>query len=111
MRPGQNPLVILTALEVEAAQLSQYFFPMAPDQALLQFLTILADLEYKVEKRTCSTGQRLDRDQVLLMIRTRYDNLQRQRNKGGGRRDGGHAFIDDAGSSGKPGGRSTPRGA
>ena len=38
------------------------------------------------------------------MIRTRYDNLQRQRNKGGGRRDAGHAFIADAGSSGKPGG-------
>ena len=45
------------------------------------------------------------------MIRTRYDNLQRQRNEGGGRRDAGHAFIADAGSSGKPGGRSTPRGA
>ena len=45
------------------------------------------------------------------MKRTRYDNLQRQRNKGGGRRDAGHAFIAAAGSSGKTGGRSTPRGA
>ena len=45
------------------------------------------------------------------MIRTRYDNLQRQRNKGGGRKDTGHAFIADAGSSGKTGGRSAPRGA
>ena len=35
MRPGQNPLVILTALEEMAAQLSQQIFPMAPDQALL----------------------------------------------------------------------------
>ena len=35
-----------------------------------------------MEKRTGSIGQRLDRDQVLLMIRTSYDNLQRQRNKG-----------------------------
>ena len=84
---------------------------MAPDQALLQFLSILPYSEYEVEKRTCSTGQRLDRDQVLLMIRTSYDNLQRQRNKGSGRRDVGHAFIADAGSSGKTGGRSTPRGA
>ena len=67
--------------------------------------------EYEVEKRTCSTGQQLDRDQVLLMIRARYDNLRRQRNKRGGRRDAGHAFISDAGSSGKTGGRSTPRGA
>ena len=61
-------------------------FSNAPlDQAVLQFMSILPDSEYEVEKRTCSTGQRLDRDQVLLMIRTRYDNLQRQRNKGGGR--------------------------
>ena len=89
-----------------AAQLSQQNFSMAPDQAFLQFLPILPDSEYKVEKRTCSTGQRLDRDQVLLMVRTRYDNLQRQRNKGGGRRDVGHAFTADAGSS--AGGRSTP---
>ena len=64
-----------------------------------------------MEKRTCSTGQRLDRDQVLLMIRTRYDNLQRQRKKAGERRNAGHAFLADAGSSVKPGGRSTPRGA
>ena len=111
MRPGQNLVVIPTALEEMAAQLSQQNFPMASDQALLQFLTILPDSEYEVEKRTCSTGQRLDLDQVLLTIRTRYDNLQRQRNKGGGRRDAGHAFIADTGSSGKPGGRSTPRGA
>ena len=94
-----------------AAQLFQQFFSRVPDQALLQFLTILPDSEYEVEKRTCSTGQRLDRDQVLLMIRTRYDNLQRQRNKGGGRRDAGHAFIADAGSFGNPRRRSTPRGA
>ena len=111
MRPGQNPPVILTALEEMAAQLSQLNFPMAPDQTLHQFLSIWLDSEYEVEKHTCSTGQRLDRDQVLLMIRTRYDNLQRRRNNGGERRDAGHAFIADAGSSGKTGGRSTPRGA
>ena len=102
MRPGQNPLVVLTALEEMAAQLSQQNFPMAPDQALLQFLTILPDSQHEVEKRTCSTGQRLNRDQVLPMIRTRYDNLQRQRKNGGGRREVGHAFVADAGSSGKP---------
>ena len=45
------------------------------------------------------------------MIRARYDNLQRRRNKGGERRDAGHAFIADAGSFGKKEGRSTPRGA
>ena len=64
-----------------------------------------------MEKRTCSTGQRLDRDQVMLVICTRYDNFQRQQNKGGGLRDVGHTFIADAGSSGKTGSRSTPRGA
>ncbi|CAN0023551.1 unnamed protein product, partial [Ascophyllum nodosum] len=110
MRPDQNPLVILTAPEEMAAQLSQQNFPMAPDQALLQILSILPDLEYEVEKRTCTTGQRLDRNQVLLKNRTRYDNLQHQRNKEGRRRDAGHAFIADAGSFGKTGGRSTPRG-
>ena len=93
MRPDQNPLVILTALEEMAAQLSRQNFPMAPDEALLQFLTILPGSEYEVKKLTCSTRQRLDRDQVLLMIRTRYGNLQCQRNKGGGRRDAGHAFC------------------
>ena len=76
-RPGHNSLVILTALEEMAAQLSLQNFPMAPDEAQ-QFLTILPDSEYEVEKRTCSTGQRLDRDQVLLMNHTRYDSLQRQ---------------------------------
>ena len=54
-----------------------------------------------MEKRTCSTGQRLDRDQVPLTICTRYDNLQRQRNKEGGRTDAVHVFIADAGSFGK----------
>ena len=111
MRPGQNSLVILTALEEMAVQLSQQLFSMAPDQALLQVLSILPGSEYEVEKRTYSTGQRLDRDQVLFMIRTRYDNLQRQRNKGGGRRNAGHAFIADVGSSGKARARSTSRGA
>ena len=111
MRPGQNPVVILTAFEEMAAQLSQQNFPMAPDQALLQFLSILLDSEYEVEKRTCSTGQRLYRDQVLLMFRTRYDNLQRQRNKGDGRRDADRDFIADAGSSGETENLSTQRGA
>ena len=45
------------------------------------------------------------------MIRTRYDNLQRQRNKGGGRRDAGYAFGASAESLGKTESRSTPRGA
>ena len=31
------------------------------------------------------------------MIGTPYDDLQRQRNRGGGRRDAGHLFVDDAG--------------
>ena len=57
MRPGQNPLVILTALEQMTAPLSQQKILMAPGQALLQLLTILPDSEYEMEKRTCTTGQ------------------------------------------------------
>ena len=47
--PGQNSLVFLTALEEMAARLSQQNFPMTPDQALLQYLSILLNSEYKVE--------------------------------------------------------------
>ena len=64
-----------------------------------------------MEKRSRSTRQRLDRDQVLLTIRTPYDDLSCRLNKGGGRRDTSHAFVADAGSSGKDGNRNTPRGA
>ena len=46
------------------------------------------------------------------MIRTRYDNVQRQRNKEEGRKDAGHAFVAGAGGSEKfSGKRHTPRGA
>ena len=46
------------------------------------------------------------------MICTRYDHLQRQRKKGQGQKDPGHAFVADAGGNGKFGGkRNTPRGA
>ena len=42
-----------------------------------------------------------------MAIRFRYENLQRQRNKGGGRNDARHAFVVDAG--GKHGGKIIPR--
>ena len=32
-----------------------------------------------------------------MAIRSQYENLQRQRKKGGGRKDAGHAFVADAG--------------
>ena len=38
------------------------------------------------------------------MLRTRYDHLHCQRKSGGGLRYVGHAFVTDAGSSGKSGG-------
>ena len=104
MKPGQNPLVALTHLEEIAAQLVQQDFAMAPNQPLIQFLSILPDSEYEVEKRTFSNGQQLEREQVLLAIRTRYQNLQRQRRRNGGRRDGGHAFMADERGDGKFGG-------
>ena len=65
----------LTTLEEMAAQLMQQNFAMVPNQALIQFLSILPDSEYKIEKRTFSNGLHLDREHVLLAIRTRYENL------------------------------------
>jgi hypothetical protein len=106
MKPGQNPLVALTALEEMAAQLSQQHFSMAPNQPLIQFLSILPESEYEVEKRTFCNGLQPDREQVLMAIRSRYENLQRQRKKGGGRKDAGHAFVADAG--GRHGGKNSP---
>ena len=98
MKPGQNPMFILPTLKEMAAQLMQQDFSMTPNQALIQFLSILPDSEYEIEKRTFSNGLHLDREQVLLAIRTRYENLQRQRRKSGARKDTGHACIADAGN-------------
>ena len=103
MKPGQNPLVALTALEEMASQLSQQNFSMAPNQSLIQFLSILPESEYEVEKRTFCNGLQPDREQVLMAIRSRYENFQRQRKKGGGRKDAGNAFVADAG--GRHGGK------
>ena len=97
MKPGQNPLVALTALEEMASQLSQQIFYMAPNQSLIQFLSILPEPEYEVEKRTFCNKLQPDTKQVLMAIRSRYENLERQRKKGGGRKDAGHAFVADAG--------------
>ena len=56
VKPGQNPLVALTALEEMASQLSQKIFSMAPNQSLIQFLSILPESEYEVEKGTFCNG-------------------------------------------------------
>ena len=90
-----------------AAQPMQQDFSMAPNQALIQFLPIVPDSEYEIEKRTFSNVLHLDREQVLLAIRTRYENLQCQRRKSGARRDAGRAFITDAGNE-KFGGKYPP---
>ena len=103
MKPGQNPLVTLTALGEMASQLSQQNFSMAPNQSLIQFLSILPESEYEVEKRTFCNGLQPDREQVLMAIRSRYEDLQRQRKEGGGRKDAGLAFVADAG--GRHGGK------
>ena len=84
---------------------------MAADKALLQFLSILPYSEYDVKKHTCSTRKGLDRDQILLMIRRRYDHLHLQRKEGGGRNDTGYVFVVDAKVPGTSGGkRNNPRG-
>ena len=105
MRPVQNPLFVLTTVEEVAAQLMQQHFSMTSYQALIQLLSILLDSEYEMDKHTFINGLHLDREQVLLAIRTRYENLQRQRRKSGARGDAGHAFLADAGNE-KFGGKS-----
>ena len=89
MKTGQNPLLGLTTLEVMAAQLMQQNFLITPEHALMQFLAILPDDENEVEKRTFTSGQKLNREQVLLAIRTRYEVLRRQKRKGATRKDAG----------------------
>ena len=69
---------------------------MAPNQPLIQPLYILPESEYEVEKRTVCSGFQPKRKQILLAIRSRFENLQRQRKKGGGRKDAGQAFVADA---------------
>ena len=61
IKPGQNLMFVLFTLEEIAAQLMQQDFSMAPNQALIQSLSILPDSEYEIEKRTFSNGQHLDR--------------------------------------------------
>ena len=100
-------MFVLSTLEKMAAQLMQQDFSIAPNQALIQLLSILPDSEYEIEKRTFSDGLHLDREQVLLGIRTRYEILQRQRRKNGARRDANYAFITDAGNE-KFGGKYPP---
>ena len=78
MKPGQNPLVALTDLKEIAAQLSQQRFYMVPQQPLIQFLSILSEFEHEVEKPTFCNGRDLDREKILLAIRSRYENLQLQ---------------------------------
>ena len=91
-------MCLFTTLEELAAQLIQQNVAMSPNQALTVFLSILSDSEHEFEKRTFSNGLHLDRERVLLTIRTRYENLQHQRRKSGARRNAGHAFIADAGN-------------
>ena len=97
MKPRQNPLAVLTALEEMACQLSQQNFSMALNQSLIQFLSILPESEFEVEKRTFCNGLQPDREQVLMTIRSRFENLQRQRKKGEARKDAEHAFVADTG--------------
>ena len=77
MKHGQNPLVALTDLEEMASQLSQQNFYMASNQSLIRFLSILPESEYEVEKRTFYNGPQPVREQVLMAIRSRFENLQR----------------------------------
>ena len=81
-----------------AAQLAQQEFSMAPNQAPLEFLSILPKSENETEKRSFCNGLQPDREKILRAIRARYKDLQRERKKGGGRKDVGHAFVAEAGA-------------
>ena len=86
------------------SQLSQQNVSMAPNQPLIQFLSIPPQSEYEVKNKTFCIGLHPDRDQVLLAIRYRSENFQRhQHPKVGGRKDAGHAAVVDPG--GRPGGK------
>ena len=112
MKPGQNSLVALTALKEMACQLSQQNFSMAPNQSLIQFLSILPESEYAVEKRLFCNRLQPDREQILITVRSGFENLYRQRKKGVGRKDAGHAFVADTGGKldGKHSSSSSARG-
>lgn len=83
MKPWQNPLEALTDLEGTVAQISQQRFFMTPEQPLIQFIAILLQSDFEVEKRTFCNERNLDREQILLAIRSRYENLQVQQGKYG----------------------------
>ena len=68
---------------------------MPPNQALMQFLFILPKSEYEIEKRTFYNGLQPDRD-LLPAIRSRFEDLQRERKKGGARKNVGHAFVAES---------------
>ena len=97
VKPRQNPFVALTALEETTAQLSQQNCFMDQNQSLIQILSILPESEYQVENITFCNGLQPDREQILMTVLSRFENLQRQRKKGGGGEDAGHAFVVDAG--------------
>ena len=82
MEPWQNPLVALTALEM-ASQLSQKKKTMSPNQLLIQCISIITESEYEVENKTFCNGLKPDREPILMAIRSRFENLQRQCKKGG----------------------------
>ena len=104
-------MCVFTTLEELAARLIQQNIAMAPNRALTLLLFILPDSKYEVEKLTFGNGLHLDREQVWLAIRARYDNLQRQRPKSEARRNAGHAFIADAGNEKFGGERYYPSGS
>ena len=77
MKPGQNPMFVLSTLEEKSAQLNTI--------SRWHLIKPLFGFEYEIEKRTFSSRLHLDREQVLLAIRIRYENLQRQRRERVGR--------------------------
>lgn len=61
--PEQPPLIARTDLEEKTAQLAQQRFSTFPNQALIQFLSLLPKFEYEMKKRTFFNGLQSDREQ------------------------------------------------
>ena len=85
MKSEQIPLVALTALEKMTSQLLQQNISMAPNQSLIQFLSILPESEYEVEKELSATdlSRTENRSSWRFVPDSRTCNVSAKRLEGG----------------------------
>ena len=85
MKSGHSPLVALTALEEMASQLPQQNISMASNQSLIQFLSVLPEYEYEVEKELSATdfSRTEGRSSWRFVLDSRACNVSARRVEGG----------------------------